>query len=279
LALNAIDGTISQLEEVCPMKKLIGGMVSLGISMVAMPTLAIPEPQIIEKLQNIPVFGVSDSKGAPLIVTPKDPKSNARPYTGVFLSQREARSFVQSLAKDKPELVKSLLIRPLSLSEVYKIQQSNQNNKQAVDILFVPTQQQVQVALPILQKTEPKVTKFDGVPLFTAIAGNNKPKGYLTLSQNKQQIVPVFFDREQLQELIDKFKVQQPALASTVEVQVLNLEGLLATLKSKNDSTLSQVVIYPSRESIEYLKSITPQPTTKPGVIKPSPKPAIPVKK
>jgi hypothetical protein len=262
-------------------KKILSGIIgAIAISIVEFPAFALPEAQVLQKLQNIPVFAISDSQGSPLVASTKDPKDkNGRPYTGVFLSKREAESFISNLAKSNPKLVKGLLIRPLSLSEVYKIQQSTVNNKQAVDILFVPTQQQVKTALPLLQKTDPKATKFEGVPLFTAVAGNGKVKGYLTLSQNKKQTIPVFFDREQIQELVDRFKTQQPTLASTVEIQVLNLEGLLATLKANknpSDQTLSQIVIYPSRESIEYLKTIqpAPQPATNPTA-KPTVKPSI----
>jgi len=46
----------------------------------------------------------------------------------------------------------------------------------------------------------------------------------LTIKQANQQVIP-FFNRE-LQTMLDRFKKQQPSLASTIKIQVVNLEGV-----------------------------------------------------
>jgi nickel transport protein len=69
----------------------------------------------------------------------------------------------------------------------------------------------------------------------------------------------MFFKKEDLQLLLDKFKQQQPNLASTVEIQVLNLEGLIQVLQEKNDPQLNQIVLAPAQESIDYVRSLSPQ--------------------
>lgn len=44
---------------------------------------------------------------------------------------------------------------------------------------------------------------------------------------------------------MDRFKQQDPKVASTLEIQVLNLEGVIEVLRTKNDPQLDQIVLVP----------------------------------
>jgi Tic22-like family len=104
--------------------------------------------------------------------------------------------------------------------------------------------------------------------LFVGVAG--KPKGFLTLNsaQDKKRVVPIFFDKEQLQVVLDKFKKDQPNLAATTEIQVITLDGLLTQMRAKNEAFYSQIVIASPREMTEYVQS-RPPASTKPNTTKP----------
>jgi Tic22-like family len=238
-----------------------GILTASSVMLAASPLQALPDAQIIEKLQNIPVFTLTDQGGAPLTASVNgDPKKGS--YTGVYLSQKEAKTFLQKLQRENPEIAKKLQIRAVPLSEMYKIQIAN-NSTSKLDIAFVPNDAQVKTALALTQKTNPQVKSFNGVPLFVARAG--KQKGYITVNYKDKKIIPLFFEREQVQVIIDQFKKENPALASTTDVQVLTLESLLDTMRTKNDALYSQVAINPSREAIEYLKTQVGSGTTKPA--------------
>jgi nickel transport protein len=131
---------------------------------------------------------------------------------------------------------------------MYKLQVSKK-----IDIAFVPSAQQVKTALTLAQQTNSSLKKFDGVPLFIGRAGN--PKGYITIDQDKKKVIPLFFDREQLQPYMDKFKKDNPRLASTAEIQVITLESFLDTLRAKNDPLYDKVIVVPSREGLEFIRS------------------------
>ena len=83
----------------------------------------------------------------------------------------------------------------------------------------------------LLRQGGQKLDQFNGTPLFVARAGNEK--GYLTIKEaNNQQVIPFFFNKEELQTMLERFKQQQPKLAPTIEIQVVNLEGVIETLQS-----------------------------------------------
>lgn len=58
--------------------------------------------------------------------------------------------------------------------------------------------------------------------------------------------------------MLERFKKQQPDLASTVEIQVVNLEGVIQTLQSRNDKQLEQIMLVPPRESVEFVQNLKP---------------------
>lgn len=144
----------------------------------------------------------------------------------------------------------------MSLAEVYKLEQANKNKPNSPNFAFVPQQQQVDAAKQVLQQSGQNAQKFNGTPLFVAKAG--KDKGYLTIKQGSGQVIPFFFNKSELQTMLERFKKQKPDLASTIEIQVVNLEGMLQALQSRNDQGLSQVVLVPPKASVDFVRSLAP---------------------
>jgi hypothetical protein len=224
-------------------------------------TVALPDDQVVQKLQGIPVFTIADDKGIPLVATNKNGQGNqSGSVAGVFISQKDAEVFMGKLKKQSPDIAKNVRVTPVSLGEIYKIAQ-NQSQKEKLSFAFVPKEQQVNTAQSLLRESGQKVEQFNGVPLFVAKAG--KDQGYLTIQQGNQQIIPFFFEKEQLEGMVNNFKKQKPDLAKTVKIQVINLEGFIQALKSKNNPELSQVLLVPSAESLQFIQSLNKnnQPT------------------
>lgn len=250
----------------------IAGSTIIGSSLIGiMQVLALPQEQIEKKLGTVPVFTITDNKGAPLVASIPNRQNqgsaanqqNPMSVAGVFINQRDAQAFVEKLKKENPELAKTVRVVPVSLGEVYKLDQANQNKPNSLDVAYLPSQQQVDAALTLLRQSGKKdANQFNGTPLFVATAG--KEKGYLTIKQANQQVIPFFFNKEELQGMLDRFKQQQPKLASTVGIQVVNLEGVLQTLKTGNDAQLNQIILVPPKESVEFVRSLQPATSNKP---------------
>lgn len=225
--------------------------------------LALPAEQVIQKLQTIPVFTVTDAKGSPLVRSIKNAQNKDASVAAIFISQRDAQGFVDQLKKDNPALGNAVQVSPVSLGEVYKLGQANQNKPDGLNFAFIPKQQQVQFAENLLRKSGQPVAEFKGIPMFVAKAG--KDKGYLTVQEGNKQVIPFFFEQEQLQGMIDRFKKQKPELASTVEVQVVNLQGLIQALRDSNKPEINSIVLVPANESIEFLQKASSAPRQAPA--------------
>ncbi len=217
--------------------------------------LALPEAQVLEKLQYVPVFTLTDAQGAPLVASVPNGDNKTASIARIFISQKDAQAVVERLKTEQPDLGKIAQVVPISLADVYKLGNQNQNKPDGLTFAFIPVQQQVQSAQAIIGQSGQQAQQFQGTPLFVARGGQGD--GYLTIQENGKQIIPFFFDKEQLQMMVDRFKQQQPNMASTVKIQAVSLEGVIQTLKTSNNDQLNNIVIVPSKEAMDFLRSRT----------------------
>lgn len=208
--------------------------------------LALPEQQIIEKLQGVPVFTLADEKGVPLVAVVENDKK----VTGVFISQEDAKAFLQQLQKDNPEVAQKVKVQPVSLGQVYKLQNS-QKETDGLIISYVPDETEVESAKKLLSANGQEYQ--GGVPLFVAKAGEDQ--GFLTISQNEQQVIPMFFEEASVKAMVEQFKKQKPELASTVKIEVIPLESVIETLKNSEDQMLNKIVLIPSQETMNFIRT------------------------
>ncbi|MCC3418034.1 MAG: hypothetical protein JGK24_23515 [Microcoleus sp. PH2017_29_MFU_D_A] len=265
----------------------IVGCTLLGPSPIAkMSALALPVPQVVEKLSPVPVFTITDGQNAFFITTvPKQGQGQTgnASVARIFISQKDAQAFVDQLKTGNPQLAASARVTPVSLGEIYRLAQENKGKPDQVLFAFIPAAQQVQSAKTILQQTGQQVNELNGVPLFLARGGPEN--GYLTIQRGGKEELPLFFNKEDLQEMVERFKQQQPNVTATIKIEVANLERILEALGTENDPSLSQMILIPSRESLEYLRSRqpagagqNPQAAPSPARSAPSPAPARPAR-
>ncbi|TAG07910.1 MAG: hypothetical protein EAZ45_00730 [Oscillatoriales cyanobacterium] len=234
----------------------IVGCTLLGPSPIAkMSALALPVPQVVEKLSPVPVFTITDGQNAFFITTvPKQGQGQTgnASVARIFISQKDAQAFVDQLKTGNPQLAADQVL-----------------------FAFIPAAQQVQSAKTVLQQTGQQVSELNGVPLFVARGGPEN--GYLTIQRGDKEELPLFFNKEDLQEMVERFKQQQPNVTATIKIEVVNLERILEALGTENDPSLSQMILIPSRESLEYLRSRQPAGTGNQNPqAAPSPAPARP---
>lgn len=223
------------------------GSVVVGSSLLgAMKALALPEDQILKKLHPVPLFTLTDSQGAPLV------KISKEPVAGAFLYQKDAQNFLDDLKIRTPEAVKDVRVIGVPMSDIYKLNQKNQNDPNELAIAYVPNQSQVRIAIELMNKRGNPITEFYGVPIFTA---RIKDKGYLTIQRGNEQVIPFFFQHEELEEIVARLKQQQPNLASSIEIQVSTLEATLKTMRERDTPEIQRVILVPPKESLAYIRS------------------------
>lgn len=235
---------------------LIGSTLLGSFFIENLQALALTDEEVRQKLQAVPVFTVTDQNGSPLVASVPQQGNESVAVAGVFISQRDAEAFVERLKTEKPDLGNSVQVVPVSLGEVYQLDKDNQNQPNGLDFQYVPMQQQVQSAEALLTQNGNPQQQFRGVPLFVAKAGQES--GYLTIQQDGRQLIPFFFEKEQLQNMVNRFKEQQPELASSVKLEVVPLEGVIRTLQTSDNQQLGNILLVPSRESLEFLQQSRP---------------------
>ena len=212
------------------------GSTILGTSLiVTIPAQSIPVPQVVAKLQNIVVYLITDDQGVVLHGTNTgNGKQTPQISTGVFFSSKDAQSFIdRSIKPTQPEISKIVKITPVSLGEIYRRQQANKNKPQEMNYIYVPTVQQANAALAILNQNGKKIDRVTSSPVFIAtIVSASGKEDYLTFTRDNQSIVPLFFSKEALQSTVQKV---YPALGDKLKVQVVELNNLLGYMTDTSD--------------------------------------------
>lgn len=236
---------------------IAGSVMLAGLSgMGNIPALALPQDQVVKKLQEVPVFTFINPKGE-LIVLTRTNASKTISQVGFFISKQDAQKFLDNrIKKENPQMASTMQLRALSLADYYKMLLDSKKKQEAVIFTLVPMQQQVESARTLLTQNGQKGQQFNGIPLF--VPKFKKDNSYLTIGQGNERYIPFYFDKEQAIALLEQFKKTMPQEAGNTEIQVVDLYGVIETLNSSNDPGLNKIVLYPSRESIDFIRSLAP---------------------
>lgn len=230
--------------------------------------LALSEEQVQQKLLWVPVFTITNADGAPL-VRPVNNAQQTASVTGVFISQQDAEAFVERLKTENPDLGNSVKVTPVSLARIYQIATTaNQEQEEAIVFDLIPVQQQVNQALSLLRENGQQVERFPGVPLFFARGAEDKE--VLTFQRGDQQAIPFFFNKEDLQSVLERFKQQYPDESADMQIEVAPLDQVIQAWRNEENQELNRVMLIPPRESLQYVRLLqqgsgqNPPPTPTP---------------
>jgi hypothetical protein len=218
-----------------------------------MSAIAIPEADVLKRLERIPVFTVTDPKGTPVLASVPNPqdKSKQIQIAYFFMGQTDAQALVTKLKSDKPEIGKDAKVVTLSLKEAYNIQNENKDKKDQLAFQFLPTQQQMESAKTVLTKNGLDPAKFTGIPLFYAVGG--KDKGLLTLQQGEEKVIPFYFSQQDLEGMLTQLKKQDAKLSESTTVAVTSLDQVVGSLFKEQGAEIEQITLIPSRDALQYV--------------------------
>lgn len=250
---------------------LVGGAL-LGSAAAVPSAQALSEEEILQKLQSVPVFAITDAEGSPLIASiPNSQQNNeTTDVAGVFISAEDANRFVERLREEQPGVADDIQVTVISLAEVYRLDQQSRSNNTPLEFSYVPTREEVDAAVSVLVESDRQDELsqqngeyiYPGVPLFLATAGPNQ--GYMTLEYEGEVVIPVFFDRSDLEEVVARFQEQQPDFAESVRTDVVQLEGVLQTLRDENNEVVEQLMFVPDSDALEFVGNLLQQVDTAP---------------
>ncbi|MBD2693075.1 Tic22 family protein [Anabaena catenula] len=252
---------------------LVGSTFFLSVVGISLPVQALSEQQIKDKLDSVPVYLITNDKGLPLSRNLPDGQNGQKggSVTGVYMSRQEALAFIKELrnAKNKDpkmeDMAKKLQVTAVPLGVIYQQLQQSKNQPNRLLFAFKPVDQELKGALDLLRASGQKIDQFKSVPVFAVRFAPDKGYVPIQLGAEKQQTIPLFLSKQDAQGLLNQVKPKFP----TADIQVIDVDGVIKTLKDKNDSWLNQVVLVPSPESREYIRTLpkdnAPKPKTLPS--------------
>jgi Tic22-like family len=248
---------------------LIGSTLLGTVFVGNVPVLALTEQQVKEKLDSVPVYLITNSQGLPLsrpLPEGQNGQKSTGSVTGVYLSRQEAQSFIKELQNLKgkdpkmEEVVKSLQVTAVPLGVIYQQLQQSKNQPNRLLFAFKPVDTEVKGALELLRQSGQQVNQFKSVPVFAVRFSPEQGYVPIQLKTENQQLIPLFLSKQDAQGLLTQVKPKFPK----ADIQVIDVDGVIKTLQDKNDNWLSQVVLVPSPESREYIKTL-PREGNKPA--------------
>ena len=225
--------------------------------------LALTQPEIIQKLQTVPVFILADADGnmVPLSIFEGDVQDN-QSFLGIFISQSDALSALATLQSESTE-ANQLNAIPLPLADAYNMIINSQDLENIPPFAFIPQQEQLDLAAQVLtdQGADVVLTPLT-VPLFhlSSTADNS----YITISRGEsdRESIPLFFDGNEAQFLLDLLNEQATANnepAPTIELEVAFLHQWLQVFESNNEDALQLVELIPIPESQALIANLINQ--------------------
>jgi hypothetical protein len=245
---------------------LVGSTLLSSVVAVDFPVLALSEQQIKEKLDSVPVYLITNNQGLPLSRTL--PAQNGQPgalITGVYMSHKEALTVIKELQNIKNQdpkleaMAKQLQVTAVPLGLIYQQLEQSKNQQNRLIFALKPVDKEIKGALDLLKASGQKVDQFKSVPVFAVRFGPDKSYVPIQLGANNQEMIPLFLSKQDALGLLEQVKPKFPQ----ADIQVIDVDGVIKTLKDKNDSWLNQVVLVPSPESREYIKTLPQDNTAK----------------
>lgn len=225
---------------------LVGSTLLTTFTTSITPAIALSNQQIKGKLDNIPVWLITNPQGLPLSRAKQDGNS----VTGVYMSRQEAQAFINKIGSVADPKFARLQAAPVPLGVIFQQVQKTKNQPKRLLFAFKPVDKEIQEAKNLLQRSGQQVSVFRSVPIFMVRFAPDKSYVPIKLEQN-QEIVPLFFSMQDAKKLLSQVKPKFPQ----ADIQVVDVDGVLNTLQTKNDPWLNRILFYPSPEARAYISN------------------------
>lgn len=242
---------------------LVGSVVLATVMTGLAPVIALTQQQIKEKLDDVPVWLITNPQGLPLSRQIPAGQNGQKPatVTGVYMSRQEAQAFISNLQKTASqdpkmaEMVKSLRPTAVPLGSIYQQLEETKNKADRLVFAFKPVDAEIKAATDLLRASGQEVQQFRSIPLFMVRFAPDKGYVPIKLGQQGKEYIPMFLSKKDADQLLSQVKPKFPQ----ADIQVVDVDGVLQTMKEKNDAWLNQVVFFPSQEAREYLLKLSQQ--------------------
>jgi hypothetical protein len=217
---------------------------------------------VSQKLSQVPVFAVTNPTGQPYLAN----NSNGEQIGLIFFSQEDALVMLKSMQKNHQSLESRIYI--MGLDKAYRMVMKNAspsgirgNLGQELKMIFrfYPDQKQIKHANALKKYLNP-IESFKGVPAFIADG--------LTIRKGKEEIVPIFLTKEDLQKSWSTMCKHNPDQPLKPTIRVCSLLRLISKMEESPED-FQNFGFFPPSESVDFVKrenASNPSARIMPGV-------------
>ncbi len=218
----------------------------LGASIGTNPALALPEEQVSQKLSRVPVYVLGNNEGLVSIQTNEG--ESTQPNLPVFISEQDARAFLNREKTNNPSLASDTDVGIISLETLY--QRTLASEERTFKVAYVPDPKEVSQAVEI-NNAYP-----GGVPLFYAQFedGTLLP----VTPDGGEAVYPLFFSRADLETELSYLAEQNPEARAAVSVGVIQLENVLIAMHTEDNDFLSRIQLRPNYAAMDAIRQNAP---------------------
>jgi len=221
--------------------KLVSLAVFLTGLIQPLRVFALPESEVITKLENIPLFGIVNDQG------------QLNSY--LFVNPQQALNVLTELQNTDPQRASNLEVTPFPLSTVYQRLQTIQEQNAELPQLIVPDQNSLEIATNLIRSNGQSVNdpRTIGIPLFVATIGSGAEERWLILTNNRtnESYIPFYFDKAEADKIVEKYKQDNANQITAVQVRVFALGYIVGLLLGNNNEATQMMEIVPSTEQID----------------------------
>lgn len=248
---------------------ILSGLVSMGLPELTPPVQAqtpvpaAPAPagplstaQVAERLNLVPVFTIVSNEGTPVLQNVTRSDGQSIQLVNFWVGKEQADAAITEIQQSNPDVASQSQVIPISLGEAYQISESQDPEAQNIAFQVLPRNADVQSALQLLQANGEQVNEFPGVPLFYGISD----QGLLTIEKDGVEIVPFFFDHQDLKTTLDRAGQANPGVVQSTSIQVTSLGQVVETMKDPQaQGDVQKIAFVPARASLEFVQSMASQ--------------------
>lgn len=209
--------------------------------------------EVAERLNLVPVFAIVSKDGTPVVAN-VEREGRTVQVASFWLDQAQAQKALEQVKAKNPELASQVQILPISLGYAYE--KSEEERAKNGDLVFevVPRPSDVEAAKQVLRETGQNVPpEAIGIPLFYG----RSEEGLLTIEQDGYEVVPFFFDRNDLKGALERAAKQNPEIVKKTQIEVTSLAIVVERMLAPDaQPDVQKIAFIPPRASLEYVQSL-----------------------
>ena len=213
-----------------------------------------------ERLSSVPVFSIVSEDNSPVLANiEQEGQEDAVQLVSFWLDHTAAQAALDNIREANPEVGEQARLIPIALSEALRVARSEQEEGGEIAFRVWPDTQTLETATTMLNdsgESEEPVESFPGIPVFYG----ESQDGVLTIEANGSEVVPFFFDRNDLAATLERAgSGDNAAVVDRTQIRVTSLNQVVNSMIAPGSETnASKIEFVPSRTSLEYVQQEFP---------------------